>query len=74
MTTLQMVTLTARAAFVARPSAGDLSAMLAYGVLAARAHAAGSPLYRAHVGAMRGIFRRAVERRRTARLAFLSGM
>lgn len=74
MTTVQMVTLTARAAFAAPMSTGDIAAMLAYGVLAMRANASGSPLYRAHVGGMRATFRRAVERRRSARHAVLSGM
>lgn len=74
MTTFQMLTLTARAAFAAPMSAGDVSAMLAHGVLALRAQASGSPLYRAHIGGMRATFRRAVERRRSARHAILSGM
>lgn len=60
MTTLQMITLTARAAFAAPMSASDIAAMLAHGVLAMRAAKTGSPLYRAHVGGMRATFRRAV--------------
>jgi len=74
MTTFQMVTLTARAAFAAPMSASDIAAMLAHGVLAIRASRAGSPLYRAHVGGMRATFRRAAGRRASARRAVLASM
>lgn len=74
MTTLQMATLTARAAFAAPMSASDVAAMLAHGVLALRAQASGSPLYRAHVGGMRATYRRACERRRAVAASLLSGM
>lgn len=74
MTTFQMVTLTARAAFAAPMSAADIATMLAHGVLALRAQASGSPLYRAHIGGMRATFRRAAGRRASARRAVLASM
>lgn len=57
--TFKLVALSARAAFKARMSAGDIVALLAYAALAARAFNRGSIAYRLHLGSMRSIYRKA---------------